>query len=386
MTQQSESIYLDSASTTLKIQPAIDRVRQFYENEVANVHRGLNMATTALYEESRETIAQFISASSTEEIIFTHGTTEGLNLLSHSLAPFLKKGDEIIISEMEHHSNYLPWKNLSQKLNLKIHYIPVTPTGELNPEAFEKIWNPNIRLLSLIHQSNALGTVNPIEKFIRKAKKNKAITIIDAAQSVSTLDINVQDLDCDFLVFSGHKLFSPSGVGVLYGKKDWLKKLEPYQYGGGMVLDSLKGTWADIPYKFEAGTPHIEGVLALATTIKFLKQNTSFQDIALYEQFLLEQTEERIKKISNCKIIGTSSSRINTISFIIEGLHSDDLGQILGEQKIIVRTGHHCCLPLMEALNLKTGTVRVSFSVYNKEEDVIKLEQGILKSIKLLGN
>ena len=384
VSNNSQSTYLDSASTTLKLQPSIDRVRQFYEHEVSNVHRGLHTTVTTLYEESRETIAQFISAQSPDEIIFTKGTTDGMNLLAHALIPFLKKGDEIVISEMEHHSNYLPWKNIAQHLCLKIHYIPVTSEGELDQKAFERLWNPKIRLLSLIHQSNVLGTVNPLEGFILKAKENKAITIVDAAQSISTMDIDVQKLNCDFLVFSGHKLFSPSGIGILYGRKEWLKKMKPYQLGGGMVLNSLDNVWVDAPYKFEAGTPNIEGALALATTMKFLKQNSSFKEIALYEEFLLQQAEKRLQQIPNCHIIGTSRSRINTLSFVLKDLHSDDIGHILGEQKIIVRTGHHCCQPLMNILNLKSGTIRVSFSVYNKEEDVIKLEKGILKTIKIL--
>ncbi len=384
VTHHPESTYLDSASTTLKLQPSIDRVRQFYEHEVSNVHRGLHSVVTALYEKSRETIAQFISAQNVNEIVFTKSTTDGINLLAHVLTPFLKEGDEIVISEMEHHSNYLPWKNLAQKLHLKIHYIPVTAEGELDETAFEALWNPKIRLLSLIHQSNALGTINPVEKFIRKAKKNKTITIIDAAQSINNMNIDVQKLDCDFLVFSGHKLFSPSGVGILYGKKEWWDKLEPYQYGGGMVLNTLDNTWATAPHKFEAGTPNIEGVLALAATIQFLKQNLSFQDIALYEEFLLKEAEQRLKKIPNCQIIGNSPSRINTLSFIFKGVHTDDIGYILGEQKIIIRTGHHCCQPLMNALSLQSGTVRASFSMYNTEEDVIKLEKGLLKAMDIL--
>ena len=379
-----QNIYLDSASTTLKLQPSMDRVKKFYESEVSNVHRGLNSTVTALYEKSRETVAQFISARSAEEIIFTKGTTDGINFLAHTLSPFLKEGDEIVISEMEHHSNYLPWKNLAEKLHLKLHCIPVTPEGELDEKAFEELWNPRVKILSLIHQSNSIGTINPIKKFIDKAQENKAITIIDAAQSVSGMDINVTKLNCDFLVFSGHKLFSPSGVGVLYGKKEWLDQLEPYQYGGGMVLNTMDNQWAEPPHKFEAGTPNIEGVLALSTTIEFLKQNLSFQDIALYEEFLLKQAQERLEKIPNCRIVGTSPSRINILSFILEGIHTDDIGYILGEQNIFVRTGHHCCQPLMDALKLKAGTIRASFSIYSTEEDVIALEKGILKAIDIL--
>ena len=379
-----QNTYLDSASTTLKLQPSMDRVKKFYESEVSNVHRGLNSTVTALYEKSRETVAQFISARSAEEIIFTKGTTDGINFLAHTLSPFLKEGDEIVISEMEHHSNYLPWKNLAEKLHLKLHCIPVTPEGELNEKAFEELWSPRVKILSLIHQSNSIGTINPIKKFIDKAQENKAITIIDAAQSVSGMDINVTKLNCDFLVFSGHKLFSPSGVGVLYGKKEWLDQLEPYQYGGGMVLNTMDNQWAEPPHKFEAGTPNIEGVLALSTTIEFLKQNLSFQDIALYEEFLLKQAQERLEKIPNCRIVGTSPSRINILSFILEGIHTDDIGYILGEQNIFVRTGHHCCQPLMDALKLKAGTIRASFSIYSTEEDVIALEKGILKAIDIL--
>lgn len=380
-------IYLDSASTTLKLQTALDRIQQFYTYEASNVHRGsdpLGIHATDLYEESRQIVAEFLSAKNPEEIVFTRSTTEGLNLLAYVLQPQLKEGDEILLTQMEHHSNFLPWQILAQKHGFKIKYLPVTSEGELDLSNIYQLLTSKVRIFSFVHQSNALGTLNPAKKLIQKAKEVGAITIMDSAQSCSTQEINVKELGCDFLVFSAHKLFSTFGVGVIYGKKELWEQLEPYQTGGGMVLDSVKRIWAKPPHCFEAGTPAISGVLALSSVIKFLKKNISFDEISKHEKHLLNTAEDVLKEVPQLKFVGVSPTRINTLSFIVDGLHSDDLALILGRQKVAVRSGHHCCQPLMDHYALKSGTVRASFSVYNKEEDVLALKQALLKAIDIL--
>ncbi len=382
-----QDVYLDSASTTLKLDVVIDRVVQFYKNEVSNVHRGnhhLSSRVTVLYEKARETVAQFISAENMQEIVFTRSTTEGINFLAYALKGQCNEGDEIIITEMEHHSNYLPWIRLAQKNNLKIQLIPVTKSGELDLSKLDQLFSSKTKIVSIVHQSNSLGTVNDLTSIIQKAKSVGAISIIDAAQSISTMPINVQKLDVDFLLFSAHKLFAPSGVGVIYGKKSIWEQLEPYQLGGGMVDDATKGIWSDPPHCFEAGTPAIEGALGLAASIEFIKNHLNFDEVQKHEKDLLNQTESSLKKIPDLHIIGTSPSRINTLSFIIEGCHSDDVGQLIGAQKVAVRSGHHCCQPLMDKYNLKSGTLRASFSVYNTEKDVLALENSIKKAISIL--
>ena len=384
---QTDLIYLDSASTTLKLQAGLDRIQQFYSSEVSNVHRGaypLSIQTTDFYEESRKTVAEFLSAEHSEEIVFTKSTTEGINLLAYVLQAQLKKGDEILLTQMEHHSNLLPWQMLAQKNGFKIKYLPVTPEGELDLSKLDQYLTEKVRIFSFIHQSNALGTVNPVEKLIQKAKQKNILTIVDAAQSCSTQQIDVKKMDCDFLVFSAHKLFAEFGVGVVYGKKNLWEKLEPYQTGGGMVLDSVKKTWAKPPHCFEAGTPSITGVLALSAVIKFLKKHISFEEISKHEKHLLDFTEASLKGISSLKVVGASPSRINTLSFIVKGLHSEDLALMMGRQKVAVRSGHHCCQPLMDHYGLKSGTVRASFSVYNKEEDVLALKKALSKAIDIL--
>ena len=387
--QNPKDVYLDSAGTTLKLDVVIDRVVQFYKNEVSNVHRGthhLSSHATMLYEKARETVAQFISAESSSEIVFTRSTTEGVNFLAFALEKQLKEGDEIVITEMEHHSNYLPWIRLAKKKKLNIKLLPVTDSGDLDLSQLDSFIHSKTKIVSVIHQSNALGTVNDISQIIQKAKSVGAITILDSAQSVNTMDINVQKMDCDFLLFSAHKLFAPSGVGVIYGKKSIWNQLEPYHLGGGMVDSAVQGIWSSPPHCFEAGTPAIEGVLGLSASIEFIQKNFNFADIQKHEKNLLYQAESCLKKIPKVRIIGDSPSRINTLSFIVEGIHSDDLGQIIGAQKVAVRSGHHCCQPLMDRLRLESGTVRASFSVYNREEDVLALEKSLKKALNILSS
>ena len=381
--------YLDSASTTLKLQCVLDFLQDFYSKDVSNVHRGdhhLSLEVTRRYEEARNTVAEFLNARSSEEIVFTRGTTEGINFLSLTLGDCLKEGDEICLTEMEHHSNLIPWQRLAEQKNLKIRFIPVTPEGRLDLSQLEEYLNEKTKILSVIHISNALGTINPIENLIKKAKSKGILTIVDAAQSVSVTEIDVQKLDCDFLVFSGHKIFSPSGIGVLYGKKEKLLPLPPYHTGGGMItrvsLDASE--WADCPQKFEAGTPFIEGAIALSKTLAFIKNSVDLNEIRIHEKSLLQEAEEELKDIPGLRALGPSGEKANILSFVIDGLHSNDMSFIMTKEKVAVRAGHHCCMPLMEKLNLPSGTIRASFSVYNRSQDVQALKRSVLKAVNIL--
>lgn len=386
--RQGES-YLDNASTTLKLQCVLDFLQDFYSKDVSNVHRGdhhLSLEATRRYEEARETVARFLNARHAEEIIFTRGTTEGINFLALTLGEYLKEGDEICLTEMEHHSNLIPWQQIARQRNLKIRFIPVTPEGQLDLSQVDEYLNDRTKIFSVIHISNALGTINPIESLIQKARAKGILTIVDAAQSVSVTEIDVQKLGCDFLVFSGHKIFSPSGIGVLYGKKERLLPLSPYHTGGGMIirvsLDSSE--WADCPQKFEAGTPFIEGAIALAKTLSFIKESVDLNEVRNHEKTLLQEAEGELSEIPGLLILGPTDNKANILSFVIEGLHSNDLSFIMTKEKVAVRAGHHCCMPLMEKLNLSSGTVRASFSVYNRSEDVEALKRSVQKAVSLL--
>ncbi len=385
-----KEFYLDSASTSLKFDFAINLLKEIYEKEVSNVHRGdhhLSLEATKKYEEARGEVASFLKAQSPEEIIFTSGTTEGINLLSHTLGEDLKEGDEILISEMEHHSNFLPWQLLAQKKNLKLKVIPLTKEGGLNLKDFESALNSKTKIFSIVHVSNVTGLINPIEEMIKKAKAKGAYTIVDAAQSAALLDLDVQKIDCDFLVFSGHKIFAPTGIGVLFGKKSILSDLPLYKVGGGTILEvSINSTkWADSPYRFEAGTPFIEGAIVLGKVLSFFRDNISCENIFNYEKGLVDMTVSELSEISDLKIIGPEDNRSNIVSFIIEGINSSDLSFILTREKVAIRAGHHCCMPFMEKLKLPSGTVRASFSIYSREEDVVALKKGVLKSLDILG-
>ena len=387
--RQGES-YLDSASTTLKLQCVLDILRDFYSKDVSNVHRGdhhLSLEATRRYEEARETTARFLNARSAEEIVFTRGTTEGINFLSQTLGEFLEEGDEICLTEMEHHSNLLPWQRLAEQKNLRVRFIPVTPEGRLDLSSLDTYLNDRTKILSLIHISNALGTINPIEGLIKKARAKGAITIVDAAQSVSITELNVQELGCDFLVFSGHKIFAPSGIGVLYGRKEKLLPLSPYHTGGGMItqVSLSRAEWADCPQKFEAGTPFIEGAIALAEILSFLKNSVDLNEVKAYEKSLLQEAEEELSSLPGFRVIGPpAGEKANILSFVMDGLHSSDLSFIMTREKVAVRAGHHCCMPLMEKLNLPSGTVRASFSVYNRPQDIQALKKAILKADSIL--
>ena len=381
--------YLDSASTTLKIDLVWPALKEFYKTGVSNVHRGehhLSLKATEKYEKARAIVADFLGARDPSEIVFTRSSTEGLNFLAETLIGLLSPGDEILVSAMEHHSNFLPWQNLAQKLNLKLRVAPVTEDGTLNEEAFKKCLSPKTKILSLTHVSNVTGLINPLEKIIPLARKTPAIVIIDAAQSAGFLPLNVQKMDCDFLVFSGHKLFSPSGIGALYGKKALFEKLPPYQRGGGTIFKvSIKQTdWATAPQRFEAGTPFIEGALALAEVLSFLKKEVDFKEVLKWEKNLVRQAEDSLSRLSGLRFLGPKSHRSNILSFTAEGINSSDISFILTKQKLALRAGHHCCMPLMDSLGLKSGAVRASFSVYNQEKDALALTKAVTKALNIL--
>ena len=386
---QKEESYLDSASTSLKIDIGLDVINNFYNTSVSNVHRGehhLSLQATEKYEKAREKTAQFLGADS-NEIVFTCNTTGSLNLLATSLSEFLSPEDEILTTQMEHHSNFLPWQMLAQKKNLKFKVSPVDTEANLDLKAFEQSLNPQTKIVALSHVSNVTGVANPLSQLIPLIrKKTKAFIILDSAQAITCQKIDVKKLDCDFLVFSGHKIFAPSGIGVLYGKKALLESLPPYQVGGGMIFDVNESSskWADSPYKFEAGTPFIEGAIALGEVLSFIQKEMDLKELLKWERTLIKQAENFLSQIPNLHFIGPANNRTNILSFIIDGIHSSDLAFILTKQKIALRSGHHCCMPLMKALNLKSGTTRVSFSVYNTKEDVYRLKKAVDTAISLL--
>jgi len=388
---ENDESYLDSASTSLKMDRGLDAMRFFYETGVSNVHRGehhLSLKATEKYEQAREKTARFLGADS-KEIVFTRNTTESLNLLASSLSDSLSPEDEILVTQMEHHSNFTPWQNLAKKKNLKFKVAPVDKEGALNLKAFEELLTSQTKIVAVCHISNVTGVLNPIEGLLSLVrKKTKAYFVLDAAQSVSVKRINVKKWDCDFLVFSGHKIFAPSGIGVLYGKKDLLDLVPPYQTGGGMIFNVSEDSteWTETPSKFEAGTPFIEGAMALGEVLSFLEKELDFKELLKWEQTLVQQAEEFLSQIPSLKIIGPKDNRTNIISFAVEGLHSSDLAFVLTKQKVAIRSGHHCCMPLMKALGLKSGTVRASFSVYNTKEDVYKLKKGVDTALSLLSS
>ena len=374
-------VYLDNAATTQKPQCVIDAISEAYCNENANVHRGihfLSQQATDMMEAAREKVRQFIGAGSTEEIIFTRGTTESINLLASSFAAaFLKEGDEVIISGMEHHSNIVPWQIQAQKYGFKLKVIPVTDLGELDLEAFRKLISSKTRLVSITHVSNVLGTVNDIPVIIREAHSYGIPVAVDGAQSVPHVKVNVQELGADFYAFSGHKIYGPTGIGVLYGRKELLEKMPPYQGGGEMIkrVTFEKTTYNDLPYKFEAGTPDYVGSIAFASALDYV-QSIGIENIAEYESELCSYAIERLNMIPDMRIIGNAAHRSAVISFLVGNIHPSDMGTLLDRLGIAVRTGHHCAEPLMDRYGIP-GTVRASFSFYNTKAEIDTLVAGI---------
>jgi cysteine desulfurase / selenocysteine lyase len=381
-------IYLDNGATTQKPNCVIEKEKEYYSSINSNIHRGvhhLSQLATGEFEAVRETVAAFLNAPTNEEIIFTKGTTDGINMIAACYGrTFLKEGDEVVISTMEHHSNIVPWQMICEERKASLKVIPMHPSGELDIDAFEKLLSDRTKMVSVVHVSNTLGTVNPIETIINKAHQRGIPVLLDAAQSVSHFTIDVQALDVDFLVFSSHKLFGPTGVGVLYGKSQWLNQLPPYQGGGDMIKEVTfeKTTYNVLPHKFEAGTPNIAGVIGLGEAVKYV-QKAGFSVIQKLEDELLQYATEQLLQIDGLKIYGTAQHKVSVISFLLDGVHPFDVGTILDQLGIAVRTGHHCTQPLMQYYNIP-GTVRASFSFYNTIEDVDALVAGVKKAQQML--
>ena len=382
-------VYLDNAATTQKPRQVIEAMVGAYESLNANIHRGvhtLSQEATASFEAARETVQKHLNAEFAHEIIFTSGTTAAINLVAGSFGQRLKPGDEVIVTEMEHHSNFLPWQMLCQSVGAKLCVVPVTESGELNLEVFEKTLSDKTKIVSLTHVSNTLGTVNPIKDIIKTVRRfSKEIAVmIDGAQSVPHMRVDVRDLDADFYCFSGHKVYAPTGIGVLYGKSQILNEMPPYQVGGGAIKTvSIEETvYADLPMKFESGTPHIEGAIGLAAALDYVNA-IGIDQIHDYENDLLNRATEKLSSIPGLKIIGSAQNKASVLSFVIDGLHPFDIGTLLDMQGIAVRTGHHCTQPLMARYGIP-GTVRASFAFYNTVQEVDKLQDGILKAQKML--
>jgi len=367
-------VYLDNAATTQKPRAVLDALTRYYEKDNSNIHRGAHTLAdraTKQYEESRETVQKFIGAREAAEIIFTRGTTESINLVAKSFGPkFVQKGDEILISTLEHHSNIVPWQMLCESQGAVLKVIPITDAGELIVEEFEKLLSPKTKLVSIVHASNALGTINPVKKIIAAAHAVGAKVLLDGAQSASHLDVDVQDLDCDFLAFSAHKLYGPTGLGVLYGKRALLEEMPPFLGGGEMIREVTfeKTTYNEIPFKFEAGTPSIAEVIGFKSALDFIL-SIEKATIHAHEQELLTLATELLQEIKGVSLVGTAKEKIAVASFNIQSMHPFDVGQLLDAKGIAVRTGHHCTQPLMHRLGLE-GTVRASFAVYNTAEEV----------------
>lgn len=376
--------YLDSAATTLKPNVVIETMSQYYSSQVANVHRGAHYFAdqgTRLYESARATVAQFIGAAHPSEIVFTRGTTEGINLLASSLGEQLKEGDEILLSEMEHHSNLVPWQQLAKNKGLHLRFLKVNASGDLAIESLKDLLGPKTKICSLVWVTNALGTVNRIEKVLQACRDRGVLTIVDAAQAIVAKPVDVKKLDCDFLVFSGHKIYGPTGIGVLYGRQSLLNQLPPYQSGGSMIAEVTleKSTFLEAPQRFEAGTPHIAGALGLSAAIRFFKSHVMYDK----EKQLTNYLADELKKIKSVRIVGEPQERCNIVSFLLGSAHPADVGQILDQQGVAVRTGHHCCQPLMKKMGI-TGTVRASLGIYNNEADVASLVSALSKAEELL--
>ena len=380
-------VYFDNGATSQKPQVVIDCIDQYYSAENANIHRGvhhLSQVSTTNYENARKTIQAYLNAEKSEEIIFTKGTTDGINLIAQSFGRMLNAGDEILITEMEHHSNIVPWQMVAQERGLVLKYIPINEAGELKLEVLEELLTDRTKLVSVTHVSNALGTINPIEKIIEAAHKIGAKVVIDAAQSLQHFKVDVQALACDFMVFSGHKIFGPTGVGILYGKADLLNAMPPYQGGGDMIKTvSMKATtYNDLPHKFEAGTPNIVGGIGLGKAIEWLS-SLDLLAIQAHENDLLAYATSALEAIPNLKIYGTAAHKSSTISFLIEGTHPYDIGTLLNQQGVALRTGHHCTQPIMDFFEIP-GTIRASFSFYNTREEIDHFINALKKALAML--
>ena len=382
-------IYVDNAATTQKPQAVIDAISDLYQHHNANIHRGvhaLSQQATALYEGARETVRGFINARHSREIVFVRGATEGINLVASSyLAPLLHAGDEILISEMEHHSNIIPWQILAQRHNAKLKIIPLKQNGELDLDQIDQLLEGSVKLVAVTQMSNSLGTINELSRIITAAHAREIPVLVDGAQSVAHLPINVQQMDCDFFVFSGHKVYGPTGIGVLYAKENLLKNMPPYQSGGDMILTVTfaKTEYNEIPHKFEAGTPDIAGAIGLAAALNYVS-NLGIDRIGSYERDLLQYATERLASVPGLRIIGEAVNKGSIISVILEGIHPHDVGTIMDMDGIAVRTGHHCTQPVMECFHVP-ATTRASFAFYNTRAEVDEIVASIHRVKELMG-
>ena len=380
-------VYLDNAATTQKPRRVVEKIEEMYFTLNSNVHRGvhfLSQEATEAHENARKTVQKFIGAASPSEIVFTRGTTESINLVASSFCrAFCNEGDEILITAMEHHSNIVPWQLQGDIRGVKLQVAPINDRGELLLEEFERRITPRTKLISVTHISNVLGTINPIDEIIRIAHDHDIPVLIDAAQSVQHIGVNVQQLDCDFLVFSSHKIYGPTGVGVLYGKEKWLNAMPPYQGGGEMIANVSfeKTTYNEIPFKFEAGTPDFVGTTALASALDYVA-GVGIDNIAAYEQELLDYATARLRSIDGMRIIGEAENKSSVLSFLVKDIHPYDVGTLLDKMGIAVRTGHHCAEPLMNFFGIP-GTVRASFAFYNTREEIDLLANAIERIVKM---
>lgn len=383
-------VYLDNAATTQKPISVIEAEEKYYKTINSNVHRGihtLSQLATVEMEESRKSVQQFLNAKKDYEIIFTKGTTDSINLVATGIEPLLNEGDEIIISNLEHHSNIVPWQLLAERKNLKIKVIPVDDNGDLMMDEYDRLLSEKTKIVAVNHISNALGVVNPIEEIISKAHKMGSYVLIDGAQAVSHRKVDVQNLDADFYVFSSHKLYGPTGVGILYGKENILESMKPYQGGGEMIKEVTfeKTTYADLPFKFEAGTPNIAGNIVLKNAIDFV-QTIGFKNISKHEDEIMKYAKNKLSQLDNIIIYAQNAKHTSgalSFNLDIENIHSSDVGFILDKQGIAVRTGHHCAQPIMQRLGIK-GTVRASFAIYTTKEDIDQLIEGMYLAQKML--
>jgi len=378
--------YLDNAASSQRPQAVIDAVSHYYAHDHANVHRGvhtLSHRATEAYEGAREKVRHFINAASTREIVFTRGTTEAINLVAASFGRQLSAGDEVIISHLEHHSNIVPWQLLCERSGVVLKVIPMNDKGEILFDEFLALLGPCTRLLALCHVSNALGTIVPVEKYIAEARKRDIPVLLDGAQAVPHQAVDVAALGCDFYAFSGHKMFGPTGIGILYGREAWLEKLPPYQGGGDMILSvSFTGTtYNELPYKFEAGTPNIAGAIGLGAAVDYLL-NTGMDEISQYEARLLDYATNAISNVNGIRLYGTAEKKAGVVSFNLDGIHPHDLGTVLDHQGVAIRTGHHCAMPVMEYFGI-AGTARASLAFYNTEQDIDQLVDGLALAIKM---
>ncbi len=380
-------VYFDNGATSQKPQVVIDAYAKYYSEINANIHRGvhtLSQLATDAYEESRTKIQKHINAKETSEVIFTSGTTHSVNIIAAGFASVVRSGDEVLVSALEHHSNIVPWQMLCERTGATLKVIPMNQAGELIQEEYEKLLSSKTKIVAVNHISNALGTINPIREMIRKAHEVGAAVLIDGAQAVPHLKPDVQDLDCDFYVFSGHKMCGPTGTGILYGKEGWLNKLPPYQGGGEMIATVTfeKTTYAELPHKFEAGTPNIAGGIVLGVAVDYMN-SIGFDAIAAYELELLDYGTKRLLEIEGLKIFGIAKEKTSVISFNIDGIHPYDIGTIIDKKGIAVRTGHHCAQPIMDYYQIP-GTIRASFAFYNTKEEIDVMVEALKKAKTML--